>query len=106
METQMNRLLQSEQSDRTPCHVVGIEDRKRTCHLLCVEHLADYFPAFLIIRVTDEYRLSTQIMQRRRLVDVARFCTGPIRVRELVEELAPAAARGRDEIGRASCRER
>src|SRR5229473_412449 len=96
METEMNRLLQSEQSDRTPCHVVGIEDCERTHYSLRIKYLTDYCSRFFILRVSDEYRLATQVMQRRRMVDVAGLCTAPIRVDELVEKLAPGLARGRD----------
>src|SRR5258708_10672239 len=96
METEMNRLLQSEQSDRTPWHVVGIEDRERTYYSLRVKYLTDYCPGFFILRFADEYRLATQVMQRRGLIDVAGFCTGPVRMHELVEKFAAAAAGGRD----------
>src|SRR6266550_7162018 len=96
METEMNRPLQSELRDRTPCHVVSIEDRERTDYSLRVKYLTDYCPGLLLLRVADEYWLATEIMQRRRLIDIARFCTGPVSVRELVEKLAAAAASGRD----------
>src|SRR2546423_1216846 len=92
----MNRLLQSEQSDWTPRHVEGVEDRKCAYRSLRVEHLTDYCPGLLVARVADEYRLPAQVVRRRRLIDVAYARVVPVRVDEMVEELAPAPARGRD----------
>src|SRR5260370_39434111 len=95
METQMNRLLQSEQSDRTPCHVVCIEDRERTYYSLRVKYLTDYCPGFFILRFADEYRLATQVMQRRGLVNGARLFASPGCLAEVGEEISPAASPGR-----------
>src|SRR5882762_4817901 len=96
METEMNRLLQSESRDRTPGHVEGVEDRERTDYSFRVEYLTDYCSGFFILRVADEYRFTTQIIQRRRLIDVARFGAGPVRVRKLVEEFPPVPPGCRD----------
>ena len=92
----MNWLLQLKPSDRTPGHVVGIEDRERTYYFLRVKYLTDYCPGFFFARVADEYRLSTEIVQRRRMVDVAGLCTAPIHVYELVEKFAPGSPSRRD----------
>jgi len=78
MEAEMNRLLQSESRDRTPGHVEGVEDRERSYHSFRVEYLTDYCSGFFILRVADEYRLAAQVMQRRRLVKVACFCTDTV----------------------------
>src|SRR6266705_6597378 len=96
METEMNRPLQSELRDRAPGHVVGIEDCERTDYSLRVKYLTDYCPGLLLLRIADEYWLATQIMQRRRLIDIARSCTSPVSVRQLVEEFPPASPGCRD----------
>src|SRR5437868_10659061 len=86
MESEMYRLLQPQMCDRTSCHVVGVEDRERTYSSLCIKYLTDYGPLIFVIRVADEYGLASQVMQWRRLINVARFCAGPVCVCKLIEE--------------------
>src|SRR5215204_1503961 len=91
----MNRRLQPQRGDRPRRHVEGVEDTEGALLAFCVERLTDDGPA-AAARFGEEERLAAEVVEGRRLVDVARARAAPARVDELVEELAPAPARGGD----------
>src|SRR2546428_8419838 len=96
MKSRMHWLPQADCRYWTMRNFESIKDHEGAPHPLRIKHLADYYAARIVTRVADEYRLASQVMERRRFIDIARLCTAPVRMHKLIEKFAPPLARGRD----------